>query len=156
MNQNKKKIIRIDFIFSYWILFWFIGYQLKIVPFNPKDAITIAICANIIMLLFLIYNKSSAYNIFKFSSINSVFKLIPFLLLYNTKTTAKDNYFFLFLLSLYIIWIYSNQVAGSQTMYQTFDDIFIAYMKNGVKNNKQTILNYYYDSGFNYLYKKFA
>ena len=37
MRQNKKQYIRIDFIFSYWILFWFIGYQLKLIPFNPKD-----------------------------------------------------------------------------------------------------------------------
>jgi hypothetical protein len=153
MNQNKKKIIRIDFIFSYWILFWFICHKIKLISFNPRDAIIFSICVNFMMFLFLIYNKSSRYYLFKFSFINTMLKIIPFITLYNTKTTPKDNYFLLLLLCLYLIWIYFNQFIGFQSINQTFDDMFVAYMKNG-ENDKETILSHYYDKSFNYLYKK--
>ena len=64
MNTNKKKIIRIDFIFSYWIFFWFVIYQMKLVSYNPKNAIIFSIWINVIMLLYLIHNKSSKYYLF--------------------------------------------------------------------------------------------
>ena len=146
------EITRFDFIFSYWILFWFICYQIKLIQFNPKNAIIFSIIVNIIMFIFLIYNKSNRYYLFKFLFINTIIKIIPFLLIYKTKTTSKDNYFFLSLLFLYIFWIYFNQFIGIHSVNQTFHDIFVAYIKND-ENNKETILSHYYDKTFNYLYK---
>jgi hypothetical protein len=153
MKQNKKKIVRVDFIFSYWIFFWFVIYQIKLIPYNPKDAIIFAVVVNIIMLLYLIYNKSRGYYLFKFSFINTIIKIIPLLTLYNTKTTSKDNVFLLLILFLYLLWIYFNQLIGIQSVKQTIDDMFVAYIKNG-ENDKETILSHYYDKGFNYLYKR--
>lgn len=151
MNKNKK-IIRIDFIFSYWILFWFVVYYMKLISYNPKDAVNFSIFVNITMFLYLIYNKSSKYYLFKFLFINTALKIIPFLILYKTTTNKKDNNFLLLLLFLYLSWIYFNQLIGIQSINQTFDDMFVAYMKNG-QNDKETILSHYYDKSFNYLYK---
>lgn len=152
--QNKQNTIRPDFIFSYWIFLWFLLYELKLVSYNPKNAISVGIVTNIFMLLFLINKKAKMYNIIKFIVINSIIKIIPFILISKTNVTNSDNYFFIFLVILYLSWIYFNDKMKKQTINQTYDDLLIAYLndgKNKRKNNRKTTLSHYYDIIFNKL-----
>jgi hypothetical protein len=144
-KQNKQNnYIRSDFIFSYWIFLWFILYQQKFVPYNPKNAISIGIMVNFIMLLYLLHKKTKTYNTVKFIIINSIIKIIPLILVWKTKTTKLDNYFCVVLFCAYILWIYYNDKTKKQTMNQTYEDLFTAYLNDG-NNNKKTVLSHQYD-----------
>jgi len=50
---------RFDFVFSYWIFVWSLLYNNKLVSYNPKFALIIALIANIIKLFTMIYYKNS-------------------------------------------------------------------------------------------------
>ena len=147
-----SKYIRPDFVFSYWIFLWFILFKLKLIQYNPKNAIMFAIAINISMLLFLIQKKSSKYNIIKFIIINTIIKIVPFILIYKSSTTKEDNYFFVFLFCIYLCWIYlnntnnTNNKKNKQLLNVTYNELLFAYIdKNKTNINKKTPLSYYYD-----------
>jgi hypothetical protein len=149
-----KSIIRFDFIFSYWIFIWFLLYFIKLIPFNPKVAISCAIIVNIYMIIYLIYKNSKIYNIIKFILINVFIKLIPLIIIINTKTNIVDIYFFIFLINIYILWMYLNNKNNKVSLNNFIDayyKLFYSYMTN--KNNN-TFFGYYYDWLYEILVKK--
>lgn len=99
------KIVRIDFIFSYWLFFWFLLYKLNIVIYNPYLGLIIALIVNSFMfILFLSYKNY--YKAFLFVIINFIIKIIPIYLLRNTSTQKKDIYALFILYNLYLIYKY--------------------------------------------------
>ena len=50
-------MIRPDLIFSYWILIWYLLYELNIISYNPKFALILAFVANFYNFYFMFYFK---------------------------------------------------------------------------------------------------
>jgi uncharacterized protein YacL len=99
------KIVRIDFIFSYWLFFWFILYKLNITNYNPYLGLIIGLIVNTIMfILFLIYKNY--YKAFLFFIVNFFIKIIPIYTLRNTTIQKKDIYTLFILYTIYLIYKY--------------------------------------------------
>ena len=60
-DKEKPKVIRLDFIFSYWIFLWYILYFFTIVKYSPKFILYVAMIDNVLLFSMLIYKKSSIY-----------------------------------------------------------------------------------------------
>jgi len=104
-------IERIDFILSYWIFFWYLLYELKIIKYNPKLALSIALILNIIPLSLMIYYKNNILHILLLLVINYIIKVIPLLRLKNNKINYyEDIYIIGIIIIFYILWLLFNNV----------------------------------------------
>jgi hypothetical protein len=101
MLQN----IRPDYLFSYWVFFWYILYIVGLVHQNPKLAIILALLENVFMLVSMAYLRIKPKNIFYFFLIVVLIKVIPLWTLRNTQIQSKDLYITLGLVLMYIGWI---------------------------------------------------
>ena len=130
---------RFDYVFSYWIFIWFIGYKLHIIPYNPKLFLSIALLENLFYLWLMFYYHNSSLYILLFVLLNVVIKVLPLLLLWNTPTISKiqDILFGLFLILFYFIWLVINKVNIIQSLFSSY---------NGIKNNKPVTPFIYYVS----------
>ena len=133
-----QKIIRPDFIFSYWIFAWSILYILYIVTISPKFVLICGVIENLIFLLVMMYKKSHFYSIFKFIFINFWIKILPLYLVWNTKITSKEIKYSFGLFLIYVGWLYINDFD----FYNIYNDIYNAYI--GISNTKTT-LSYIFD-----------
>lgn len=100
--------LRIDLVFSYWILLWYILYILNIVKYNPKIALLLAIIVNGLAIILMIFYKTSIIIIISFCLINLFIKIIPFISLINTPYTLKDFYALIALFVLFLLWCKIN------------------------------------------------
>ena len=66
---------RFDYLFSYWEFLWYILYELKLISYNPKFSIVIALFANLILLSVMLYYSYSYILFFIMAMI--VVKIIP-------------------------------------------------------------------------------
>lgn len=94
-------VLRIDFVFSYWIFTWFLLYMIGVVPFNPK----LFLILGIFSIFVLPPPNKSIY----FLIINTFIKVLPLYLIWNTKIKNVDNYFGVGLGFLYLIWLKLNK-----------------------------------------------
>lgn len=99
---------RFDFVFSYWIFIWYLLYMLKVVDYNPKWALMIALIENIFALALMIYYKNSFINIFLFCLINLFIKILPLWSLRNTKYEINGIYYLIILFCIYLLWLKIN------------------------------------------------
>jgi len=118
-------MIRVDFIFSYWIVVWYILYVLSVTKYNPKFALIIGLLDNLAMLLVLWF-FSTTENMIYFVIVNFLIKFIPYYTIRNTRIYTKDIYAFFVLFGIYILWIGANmwiygnkiQVASIESLLQ--------------------------------------
>jgi len=103
-------IERFDFVFSYWIFAWFILYELKIIQFNPKIALIMALITTLIEVFMMIYFNNSVFNIFLFSFINFIMKVLPLWILRKSEYKIIDIYAFIGLFIIYLVWLFINHV----------------------------------------------
>jgi len=126
-------------IFSYWIFVWFLLYYFKLTKYNP---LTILIIGYIITLgewLYLIFMGANNYNIIKFIIINVIIKIIPILLIYNSKTTYKD-----LIIGLYIFLAYLLTMAIMKIdPYKIYKKILNTYIYDD--NKYKSIISKMYD-----------
>jgi len=101
-------IERVDFVFSYWILIWYILYELHLVTFNPKFALFVGILENVMGLAWMIYY--SYKHIALFLIINFVLKIIPFYRLRKTKYTRRDIYATFAIFALHCVWLFMHRI----------------------------------------------
>ena len=104
-------MIRIDFIFTYWILLWYFLYVFKIVNYSPKIAFILGIIHNSILLLFLLYEKAflkigKYQTILLFIFIIFIIKVIPLFTIRKDKLKLKDLLGLCYLFLLYNIWLF--------------------------------------------------
>ena len=113
-----RDIITIDKFLSVWIVFYSIGYLLKIFPYNPLILLAMAIAFFIIASIIIIYYHNKNSNLLYFFIINSIFKIPLFAMVYlqNKKITDYDILFTFYIVIFYIIYI---EIRG--------DDIFCIY-----------------------------
>ena len=110
--------LRIDLVFSYWIFIWYILYILKIVKYNPKLALLIAIIVNGIAILLMIYYRHPASVIISFCIINIFIKIIPFISLIETKYELKDFYALIVSFIIFLLW---RKINTSNNIHNVID-----------------------------------
>ena len=140
------KIIRSDFIFSYWIFAWFLLYYFNIIKYSPKFVIILGLIENCFLLLFLIIYKSTLYKITKFIIINTIIKVIPLYLVWNDKIIKRDIYATIILFLIYLLWIYLN--GGIEYFYISYKKLMKNYMtspKISDENKEATLPSYIYE-----------
>jgi hypothetical protein len=104
-------IFRWDYIFSYWIFFWYLLYTFKLTNKNPLIAFIFGLIENLFVLLAMIFYGSKyawrfLINIF-------IFKCVPiyFLTKKSYNITIKDAWFTLWIFSIYVIWLIVNNIS---------------------------------------------
>jgi hypothetical protein len=113
---------RPDFVFSFWIVAWFIFYELKIVKYNPKIAIIFAIIVNLIMLSMMFFFNNSWINILSFCVVNFFIKVLPLIHLRNTEYKWIDFYALVVLYIIYLLWTNLNGVNIKQIAFQYYNN----------------------------------
>jgi len=116
-------IERFDFVFSYWIFAWFILYELQITHYNPKIALIIGLLVNLIELSTMIYYKNSFFNIFLFSFMIFILKIVPIWILRKTEYKIIDIYADIGLFIIYLFWLFMNHVNIKKEMTIIVDKI---------------------------------
>lgn len=101
-------LLRVDLVFSYWILFWYIIYTFRYTQYNPKFLIGLGIFENFIMLMFMFYFNTPFISIIRFIIINIFIKIIPYYSLRNTTIYLKDIVASIYLFIIYVIWLFIN------------------------------------------------
>ena len=100
--------MRLDFIFSYWILLWYLAYAVKFTNLSPKFALLIGIIENLALFAFLIYKRTDIDSFLRFGFGNLLIKVIPFYLLRNEIIKQSDVIVTLLVFALYNAWLYIN------------------------------------------------
>jgi len=99
---------RFDYLFSYWIVLWYVLYELNLVSYNPKGALIPALLVNGMLLCIMLY-YSYSYTII-FVTFVMLIKGIPLWSVWNDPYRLKDVYATIVLFVLYLLWIWINDV----------------------------------------------
>ena len=132
---DKNNVLRVDFLFSYWIFLWFLLYYSAAAaaphpsvakPFlwiNPKFALYIALIENIIN--FIIIFKYLTFDIFfKYIAMLLCVKVLPIYLLYDTKTHFfRDIIGTAAIFMIYLAWLNYNNTTLWEVYSRTFQSI---------------------------------
>ena len=100
--------MRLDFIFTYWILIWYLAYAVKFTNLSPKFALLIGIIENLALFAFMIYKRTDIDSLLRFGFGNLLIKVIPFYLLRNEIIKQSDVIVTLLVFALYNAWLYIN------------------------------------------------
>lgn len=114
------KPFRLDMIPSNWIFAWFILFYFKIIEYNPKLALTLAVIINTIQIFVMIYFKNSFINIVILIIVVSFMKIIPLWILRKTKYEPKQILYVFIFLMLYSFWLFIN----GQSLYSFFNKAY--------------------------------
>jgi hypothetical protein len=117
-------MVRIDFIFSYWIFFWYLLYLTGLVKYNPKFAILCGLFENLFIILLMIYYKTKARLLFLFFIMFVLLKVIPLYSIWATKINWNDIKFTFILFAIYLFWTFYNKKTFSDFQLQTYKLIF--------------------------------
>jgi hypothetical protein len=101
-------MVRIDYIFSYWIFFWYLLYICSFTKYNPKIAIILGLIENICILLLMLYYNTKHRLVFLFFIMMILLKIIPLYSIWNTKNSINDIYFTGFIFIVYLLWLFIN------------------------------------------------
>lgn len=102
-------MLRLDYLFSNWILTWFILYYFKflILP-TPKIALILALFFNLFYLFLLIKGNNNYKEIGVFCLVVLFTKILGLYLMRNDKITYESILFFLILYTIYILYMIIN------------------------------------------------
>jgi hypothetical protein len=106
--DNTSHMPRFDFVFSYWIFIWYLLYEYKIISYNPKIDLYLALCHNLVTLCLMIYFKNSLIYILIFVLVQMCIKVYPIWTLHNTYTTNRDWIAMIGLFAVYNLWLAVN------------------------------------------------
>lgn len=139
---------RLDLIFSYWILIWFLIYMIGFIKTPPILLMYLGVVGNMIEILYLSFNKASRYNLIKFFTINVFLKMIPLLFIFTEKITTYEIKLTFIIFFIYLLWVYLNK-----------ENVITIYSKHLLTNyatgkGEKTIVSVYYDKLYNTIFKK--
>ena len=129
--------IRSDFIFSYWIFYWFLLYLVGVVPIAPTLWIYLGLAGNILETVYLITTRAPPYNVIKFITINIILKCIPLWFVYELPITATEIKISILVFIVYLVWI---QINGKNPT-EIYQEILRTY--KGEKGQKTTMSTWY-------------
>jgi len=129
---------RLDLIFSYWILAWYLLYITKITTYSPKFIIILGIIENTILLFFMIQNGSTIETIIKFIVLNTIIKIVPYYTIRNDKIREKDILASIIIFIIYIIWLYMNE----ETILKKYNNIYKSLIQNKNDTPGMIMLNF--------------
>ena len=115
--------MRLDFIFSYWILLWYLAYAIKFTDISPKFALVFGILENIVMFSYIAYLGTSIGTLMRFVFSNFVIKVIPLYLLRGEPIRRVDVIMTLLIFGLYNAWLYVNGETFSRVVAQITDSL---------------------------------
>ena len=115
--------MRLDFIFSYWILIWYLAYVVKFTTTSPKFALLIGIIENFGLFLFMIYKKTDLDSLLRFGFGNLLIKVLPYYLLRDESIRHSDVVVTLFVFALYNAWLYINNETFISIVEKTTDSL---------------------------------
>ena len=92
------------YVFSDWIIVWYILYQQQIINYNPKIVILLGFVENIISFIFLCKYSTNIKKYYKLV-IHFIIKIFMFSSLTYTNYELKDFTFGLILYIIYNIWL---------------------------------------------------
>ena len=95
---------RFDYVFSYWLFVWYLGYVFGLVPFNPLPFLAVSAIVNLVQL-----SMGLAGNPGLFILINIFIKVIPIYSLLKVPVRLVDIYAGFVYLFVYIAWMYMNR-----------------------------------------------
>jgi hypothetical protein len=137
-------MIRIDYLFSYWIYFWYIAYLNGITKYNPKFALMLGIIENIFILTLMFYYKTDKTIILLFTLMMIILKFIPLYSIYNNIISYQDIIVTIILFLIYLFWIKINNYDINNIINET---------KNMILYNKKTTPGIFLFSKFLSLFK---
>jgi hypothetical protein len=115
--------MRLDFIFSYWILIWYLAYVVKFTNLSPKFALLIGIIENLALFVFMIYKRTDIDSLLRFGFGNMLIKVLPFYLLRNEIIIRSDVIVTLLVFALYNAWLYINNETFISIVEKTTDSL---------------------------------
>lgn len=115
--------MRLDFIFSYWILIWYLAYAVKFTNVSPKFALLIGIIENFALFLFMIYKKTDLDSLLRFGFGNLLIKVLPYYLLRDESIRHSDVVVTLFVFAIYNAWLYINSETFISIVEKTTDSL---------------------------------
>ena len=152
-NTLDNGVIRFDFVFSYWILIWFLIYYFAnpktsniavIIKkyFNPKLAIILGLIENILSLFFLfIFGKS--FDIMFFAGSVVFLKSIPLYLMRDDKIIWKnDSFVLLVIFALYYSYLRINGTSVYNVYLKTARSLIERKNQTPMYNLINTIYKY--------------
>ena len=131
-------MIRPDLIFSYWVLIWYILYEINLITYNPKFWLIVAIIVNFYNMYFMFYFKRYDM-LFLFIIIVTIVKVIPIWTLRNTALRMNDIIAGFVLFIIYYIWLTYNR----ETLYSLFNKFYTSIRDN---NKNHTLFMYFLNS----------
>ena len=100
---------RVDYVFSYWIFFSFILFYFRVLPYNPKHVLVLAILFQCVFIIKYVI-KTSLLRLVLLLMITVFIKFIPVYLIRNTTVNRRDNLFYLGMFVVYIGWLLVNKI----------------------------------------------
>jgi hypothetical protein len=113
---------RFDYLFSYWIVLWYVLYELNLVSYNPKGALIPALLVNGMLLCIMLY-YSYSYTII-FVTFVMLIKGIPLWSVWNDPYRLKDVYATIVVFVVYLIWIRMNHVDLNELLNKQLHHIY--------------------------------
>lgn len=129
--------LRPDFLFSYWILLWFIiyyflwksgvssetGLNKLFLSFNPMITLIFAFIENVFAFI-VMFPRLNFITRMKYGAMILTIKMIPIYLLRNRKINYWRDLFALFVVfALYVLWLYYNNATLESVYKKTMTDI---------------------------------
>ena len=115
--------MRLDFIFSYWILLWYLAYAIKFTNISPKFALIFGTLENIAMFFYITYLGTPIGTLMRFGLTNLLIKIIPLYLLRGEPIRRVDVLMTLLIFGLYNAWLYVNGETFSRVVAQITDSL---------------------------------
>lgn len=115
--------MRLDFIFSYWILLWYLAYVIGFTNISPKFALIFGTLENIAMFSYIAYLGTPIGTLMRFGLTNLLIKIIPLYLLRGEPIQRVDVLMTLLIFGLYNAWLYVNGETFSRVVAKITDSL---------------------------------
>ena len=95
---------RFDYVFSYWMFFWYVLFMVNLVPYNPFPFLVIAGLFNMYQLLLGKIQDNTMFVI-----VNIFIKVLPILSLLKVPVRQVDIQAGFVYLFMYLLWMFINK-----------------------------------------------
>jgi hypothetical protein len=100
--------LRFDFIFTYWIVGWYILYVAGRVSYNPLGILLLNLLAHVIMLMVMLYYSYSYILLFVVQIV--LLNVLPLWYIWKNPYVEKDLYASIVVTLMYLTWVWIHQM----------------------------------------------